>query len=276
MRLLFWNIHRQEPLTQLRNLCRHHAPDVLGLAECLLSPATVLAAINADQRGPYRLVTSGVRVQVYARNTLSTAHLIAMDDRYLGLCTIEAPNVPTILLGIVHLRSALYADEDTRKERAAGMVRSIEAQEARLEHRRTIVIGDFNMRPHETGLSSFFAFNTTPYRDVLERTGGRRRLHGQEKPFFYGPLPRIEADPLGLSPRCSGSYFKTLGQSVEPYWHPLDRVLVRPDLADRFSDDQIQVLTYDGVTPLIRRNGVPDLRISDHLPIRLDIALEEV
>jgi len=276
MRLLFWNVNRKQPFAQLAALARHQVPDLFGLAECLMSPAEVLAAINGDRAGAYRVVATGSsRVHLYARDTVAFIRRVAVENRHLGLSEISTPTMRPVLLGVVHLRSPLWSDEDTRRELAATVVRLIEAEEARCGHRRTIVIGDVNMPPHERGLTSFSAFNVTPYRDVLRRTGGRRRFQGQEKSFFFGPLPVIDTGPRGVSTGCSASYFKTFGETVEPYWFPLDRALVRPELADRFSDDQMRVLTYDGAAPLIRPNGVPDDRLSDHLPICLDIALEE-
>ena len=57
-----------------------------------------------------------------------------------------------ILLSVVHLPSKLHRDGDDQSYECGELARQIAATEAQFGHRRTVVVGDFNMNPFERGL----------------------------------------------------------------------------------------------------------------------------
>lgn len=53
-----------------------------------------------------------------------------------------------------------------------------------------------------------------------------------------------------------------------------DQVLIRPDLLEAFDNKDLMILTSDGVTSFISRQGLPDSTVaSDHLPLLFKLML---
>jgi hypothetical protein len=53
-----------------------------------------------------------------------------------------------------------------------------------------------------------------------------------------------------------------------------DQVLIRPDLLDYFDIQDLRILTSDGDTNFLSRNGIPRKEISDHLPLIFKLNLD--
>jgi endonuclease/exonuclease/phosphatase family metal-dependent hydrolase len=69
----------------------------------------------------------------------------------------------------------------------------------------------------------------------------------------------------------SGTYYRRESVPVNHYWHALDQVLVRPELADKVVN--VEILDHDGTEPLTHPDGGwpdPD-QASDHLPLLFTI-----
>lgn len=59
------------------------------------------------------------------------------------------------------------------------------------------------------------------------------------------------------------------------FWNLFDQVLLRPDLMERFSNDQLEILTTAAGTSLLSEDGrINAAAASDHLPVlfRLNLA----
>jgi hypothetical protein len=71
-----------------------------------------------------------------------------------------------------------------------------------------------------------------------------------------------------------GTYYLARSAFLSYYWNIFDQVLVRPELLDSFSDDELRILTKAGDTQLLGPTGRPDkTRVSDHLPILFQLQL---
>ena len=58
------------------------------------------------------------------------------------------------------------------------------------------------------------------------------------------------------------------------FWNIFDQVLIRPDLLDLFRNEDLSILSNDGVESFLTERGLPDKTVaSDHLPIifKLDL-----
>jgi len=92
--------------------------------------------------------------------------------------------------------------------------------------------------------------------------------------FFYNPMWTLLGDRSNDS---SGSYYYDSGAPVNYFWNIFDQVLLRPELLARFVPERdIQILKSVNGTRLTNEpDGRPNARISDHLPILLNLDLVE-
>jgi hypothetical protein len=132
---------------------------------------------------------------------------------------------------------------------------------------RTLLVGDFNMNPFEPGLVAAAGLNAVMSRQVAART--TRTVQGREYRFFYNPMWGCFGD--GRS-HTAGSYFYDSGEHVNYFWNVFDQVLIQPELAIDFSNDQLKILTSSGGRSLVRQDGRPDdENSSDHLPLVFEL-----
>src|SRR5262249_32918619 len=135
----------------------------------------------------------------------------------------------------------------------AELSRRIAVEEDRIGHRRTVLVGDFNMNPFESGLVAAGGLNSVMSRRIAARLV--RTVQGREYRFFYNPMWAHFGDARSDT---AGSYFYDSAEHVNYFWNVFDQVLLRPELAERFDGNQLRVLTSVGATSLVRADGRPD------------------
>lgn len=139
--------------------------------------------------------------------------------------------------------------------------------EARLGHRRTVILGDLNANPYDRSVLDAGGFHAIGVKQVRGQTDRAIRNSGRAD-FFYNPMWRLYgSDPTGDA--AAGSYYYHGGyDATEPFWHLLDQVLIRPEYADRLPPGDLRLVTTAGGVPLVTADGRPDADIaSDHLPV---------
>lgn len=147
------------------------------------------------------------------------------------------------------------------------LARVIETEEQVSGHRRTILVGDFNMNPFETGLVSSVGLNAVMSRRVASRL--TRSAQGRDYPFFYNPMGNHFGDSQS---ETAGSYYYDAGEHVNYYWHLFDQLLLRPELAERFDPERLSIVKATRSLSLIRSDGRPDdTKGSDHLPLIFEV-----
>ena len=169
----------------------------------------------------------------------------------------------------VHLPSKLYWNESSQALESTELARLIVEQEAAAGHARTLLVGDLNMNPFEIGMAGAVGLHGVMTRQLASRQ--TRTIQGREYPFFYNPMWSRFGDRASGP---AGTYYYDSAEHVNYFWNLFDQVLLRPSLLDRFSNDQLQILTVAGKVPLIREDGRINASVaSDHLPIlfRLDL-----
>ena len=57
------------------------------------------------------------------------------------------------------------------------------------------------------------------------------------------------------------------------FWNMFDQVLIRPELLDRFCNEDLEILETDGKKSLVNPSKTPRKKISDHLPILFRLSL---
>jgi hypothetical protein len=89
--------------------------------------------------------------------------------------------------------------------------------------------------------------------------------------MFYNPMWSLFGD---WSPGPAGTYYYSNSEHRVFFWNIFDQVLIRPDLLDRFSNEELKVLDSDGNVSFLSPRGVPNVKLgSDHLPILFKLEL---
>lgn len=269
---LFWNIQKKPILHRVARICAKHNVDVVILAECSVpvEPAKRQISVLAGTEYAYPVSLSD-RIRLYAR-PLQYRIEPAFDDANSRLSIRRLLREPDrTLLALVHLPSAQGGwNSDDQYEMAREVASQIEAIERVEFCERTLVVGDFNMNPYDNGMVSGFGFHAHLTHDLARRRSRRTVQERTTRKAFFNPMWQFLAE-RGRKP--SGTYYFDAAKPINPYWHVLDHVLVRPELCDKLMS--VEVLDDDGTDSLVHEAGRwPDKRSgSDHLPLlfRMDI-----
>jgi hypothetical protein len=254
---LFWNLNRQARV------------DVLMLAECVTSVGRMLLSLNRE-RAEFHYNASPVPtgIEIYSRFASSLLRPLD-DDARMTVRHLQLPARTDVLLGVVHLRSKLHQSAESQGFACVEVARRIADLERQIGHRHTILAGDFNMNPFESGLVSANGLNAVMDRSVAAR--GERTVQGTVHPFFYNPMWSRFGDG---SPGPSGTYYRDSGEHVTFFWNMFDQVLLRPELLARFRSEDLEILDSDGDASLLTPKGRPSrTKASDHLPVLFRLSL---
>jgi endonuclease/exonuclease/phosphatase (EEP) superfamily protein YafD len=192
-KFLFWNLNKQPRENVVARIAQHHDVDVVILAECVISDEEVLGTLNRESDFQFcKLWSESSKIQIFTR--LPEISLAAVFDDNLGRLTIRrlAVTGSDILLAAVHFPSKVnWSDEEQRAEMqnlASEIVRTEDSQ----GHRRTLLVGDFNMNPFEKGMISSHGLHAVMTRKIANKQSWR--VSGKEYLFFYNPMWRFFGD----------------------------------------------------------------------------------
>jgi hypothetical protein len=272
LNILFWNFRCAEadPGVIAARVALYHKVDVLALAESTAHPERLLDRLREGDSRFDRPIDPHHRVQFFTRFPAKHLELFRYDDR-LDLRRLRLPGRKEILLGAIHFYDPRnFANPDARYSRCLSVRQTMRDAERDAGHRRTILMGDFNMNPFDKGMiDPNIGFGAVMNRDLASRLSA-----GEDTPpRFYNPLwarlGRRLPEPPGTF------YWKNVADPLNTFWHYLDQVLIRPALLDAFEDESLRILTSipgpspsGGTIELIhsaRKHWV--VRISDHLLI---------
>lgn len=272
---LFWNLHGKDLTADVISAVREHQADVIGLAEYSAVPLTALLRdlnvgvapefhIPASQSERICLITRFDRQQTHLA-TAGHTQTAGRGSRKWSIHRLRLPGRQGILLVIVHF-IILQTEEADRYALARQLMSEVLREEARQNHRRTVIFGDFNMDPFEDGMQASDAFHAILSRREIEVRRGERTWQGNTYPMFFNPMWRSLGGAHPDDPPGS-YYFKGSGGISTQYWHVFDQCLVRPDLMRGLPDNSVRILHEIAGQSLLNDNGRPDAsRWSDHLP----------
>jgi len=267
---LFWNLKKKHLEQFVANLAKRHEVDVIMLIESELKPSVLLGLLNDSKESQYHYSSKSLcsKVQIFTKFSDNFIRPLEEDDR-LTIRKLELPGLTGILLAVTHFPSKFNWDSEDQASYCPILVSSILKAESTAGHNRTVLVGDLNMSPFEKGVIGAFGLHAVMSRIVA---GKRKRIvQKTESQFFYNPMWRLFGNsaygPLG-------TYYRHSSKPNEYFWYIFDQVLIRPDLLDRFDDEDLELLTSDGTTSFISSDGIPDANIaSDHLPILFKLML---
>lgn len=266
---LFWNLNKKPLQAIIVNMARQHKVDVLMLAECSIAPDTLLRMLEQSAESKYHHAPSYCeKVQIFTRFDNNFIRSVSESDRH----TIRRLNLPgriEILLAATHFQSKLRWRDDSQAFECMELANSIRFEEKKVGHARTVLVGDFNMNPFEGGVVSSNGLNAVMSRAIAGRKA--RVVQAKGWPFFYNPMWSLFGD---ASPGPPGTYYYSGSEHKTYFWNMFDQVLIRPDLLDRFNNQDLKIVESDGRKSFLSANGLPAGNIaSDHLPIVFKLKL---
>jgi hypothetical protein len=266
-KFLFWNIGRKPLARLVSELAEIHGIDVIMLAECETDPGVVLQALNRTPETGFHFPASfSEKTMIFTRFSGEFLQP-AFESERISIRRLALPARAPVLLATAHLPSKLYWTGESQAFECVELARRVETEEQTVGHRRTILVGDFNMNPFETGVVSAVGLNSVMSRRVASRE--TRTVQGREYRFFYNPMWSHFGDARDDT---AGSYYYDAGEHVNYYWNMFDQVLLRPELAEHFDPTGLSIVRAVGAHSLVRPDGRPDpANGSDHLPILFEV-----
>jgi hypothetical protein len=264
-RFLFWNVNRRDIPGFIRQLARDNNVDVLILAECRTSTATLLETLN-DEQPHYQLAWGNCdHLLFFTRFKSELLHPI-FDSNRISIRRLTLPPREPILVAAAHLPSKMNVSDESLVFESVHLSQVIAEAERSEGHHRTILLGDLNMNPYEPGMvGARGGLHATMSRRIAQRHS--RIVQSDRYPFFYNPM----WNHLGDRAETSGTFYYDNAEAVCYFWNIYDQVLLRPDLLEGFEPEHVRILTdIRGVSLL--ENGKPDKEMaSDHLPVLLEL-----
>jgi hypothetical protein len=269
---LFWNTNRRPLLNLVSTIVHEYEIDVLILAECEIPLTSLLTELNTNEAAKFSAPPNPSAYFTILVRFPSDSLQLVRDIGGMSIRRLAPPIGNDLLFVALHLQSKLFSTEAEQSLFCTRLIKYIEEAEEAAGHRRTIVLGDLNMNPFESGVVGAEGFHAVMDRRIAER--GKRKVQGQERRFFYNPMWSYLGD-ASVGP--AGTYYYYGSGQISYFWNMFDQVLIRPDLLSRFDDEDVKVLSSAGSISLLSAQQIPDRRAgSDHLPILFRIDLKEI
>ena len=267
-RFLFWNVQGKPLRLLVSMLASDLAVDVVVLAECDSDEAALVVGTSTSAGFQYRSRTPlGRDLRVYSRLPPKFVRPFSSDSNgHFAVYRIVRPGHAEVLLATVHYQSRRHWESADQDLHAPAIADEVRRQEARAGHKRTIVVGDFNMNPFDRGMVAAPAFHAVMTRDLARDRA--RVVDARPYDMFYNPMWRLFGDH---TPGPAGTHWYRPAKPLVYGCNMYDQVLLRPDLMDGLVD--LKIVDRIGQTSLLR-NGRPDATVgSDHLPVFFSIDL---
>jgi hypothetical protein len=266
MNLLFWNINKKPLANEIKSLCDCYNVDILILAENEMQDRDILPILNQNSNrifiAPFNPST---KISFYTR--IHDFELICDSEYWGSIRKIIHPSGIEILLVAVHIKSKLRSNEEEQAALSTRINKEINKYEQQQGHTRTIVIGDFNMNPFETGMVSADGFHGVMDKQTALKNS--RIIQGQKRKYFYNPMwSRLGDESEGQT----GTHYYNSSGMIEYFWHTLDQVLLRPSLLPFYHQNNLKVIDEINGQSLIKRGKVLKY-FSDHLPIMVKLTI---
>ena len=267
--VLFWNTCGHNVSRHLADLATEHDLHVVVLAECQVTEWTVLSALNGSGLGTFVSGYPNPGRNIFLLHRFQSNCVSMLRDTSLAsFRAIAFPSGVDVTLASVHFPSKNYGDESDSAYYAREFRIDLEAVERTQRHRRTLVVGDFNMWPFENGMVLADALHAVMDRTIAKEQ--RRKIRDTYHRYFYNPMWGRLGD---TSPGPAGSYYYRRSQPRDFFWHMFDQVILRAELIDHFLEDSLQILTSTSKSSLSTNKGRPSKSVSDHFPLIFSLDL---
>ena len=263
IRGIFWNLGNQDRRDLIADLVAERELNLVVLAESPIDTNEFVATLNHDLGRTFSYPDTGTpRLQLYSGSPEFDLREIYFDaNRRLSIRRLWFQG-KTFLFAVVHWISKRNWRDQNQYVEAQLLAGEIREQEDEVGHRRTILVGDLNMNPFETGVVAAACLHGMMSK--AEVAAGSRVIQTREYPFFYNPMWGLFGD---RTPGPPGTYFYQTSEHTSYNWNMFDQLLIRPE-ALSLCQEEVEIVNRIGDVDLLTARGRPSKTIgSDHLPL---------
>lgn len=259
---LFWNINKKPIDNLIKELAFEHNVDVIMLAEFEGNPTRLLPVLNKEKFQYFLNESFCDKIRVFSKFRDDFFPKFAESHRYT-IRHLQLPGLDDILWAVVHFPSKINFSNESQEVESDELARFIKDAEDRVGHSRTILVGDLNMNPFEVGMVKTTGLHSVMSQQIAQKVS--RKVQGRDYKFFYNPMWNLLGD---FAPFPAGTHYYHASEHISYFWNMFDQVLVRPELLDVFSNEDLKIIDAVGKQSLLNNNGLPNTNLaSDHLPI---------
>jgi hypothetical protein len=280
LNIFLWNVQQKELSDTISHYILTNNTDVVVLLEDKMILSDRLAQINGLGTKYHICSSSDRHISIFTSFSSASFNIRRTKSNYISLVDFRFLT-KQILFGAIHFPSNLFRGSEANDILYAGLLRQeIEATEAIVKHRNTLLVGDFNMGPFEKGMVRAEAFNAVMSRDIA--ASGPRKVSGagtgqaMTYKYFYNPMWSFLGDLSNFKP---GTYFYNNDTADNHHkWYMFDQVLIRPDLIPNFVPSSLRIIETDQRSgPLMTFRNAKRLNssYSDHLPLVFTMDLKK-
>ena len=279
IKCLFWNINNQKSPFEKIIADITKEIDVLILAEASnisdpqLISLTGFKSINSPNPNDIVQYTP----KFFSRESgFTLQHYHTVPSKRLVVNKLNVIDKQEVLLCGLHFPSKLSNNGLSQYAEAANYSTWISEAERIAKNKRTILVGDFNMNPFESGMISPIAFNATLSKTIALKDR-KRTFHFQSYDYFYNPMWNFLGDISHNTgkDKLPGSYFyKNTSDSESIYWNVFDKVIMRPDAIANVELSTITYIETKSGHQLCNSNfEINKTNYADHLPLQFEIKM---
>ena len=215
--LLFWNVGAESRLAQIADLATKYDVDVILLAEVADEPIDLLLALNkATAAYNYAPGIWNTKIHVFTRFSADFIMPLFETDR-LTIRRLNPPGTDEVMLAVVHFPSKYAWTDESQILESTRLADDIRRLEESRGHRNTILVGDLNMNPFETGVVSAAGMHAVMDRNVAQRGAPSSRIASTRSSTtrcggFSGtapPVRRVRVTILALNTRFTSGISST-------------------------------------------------------------------
>ncbi len=259
MKIVFWNLYKKENSKHIRNLLLENNIDIAIFAEYKGINLSKLKIDNPEYHFADNMGVCDRLLFVYKKGVDYT---INQEQYYYALHSFKINNNRYIIVGL-HLPSNMHSNADDRKAEIPHIINDVIMEEKEQKTEKTLVVGDFNANPFDSELILKNMFNAVLYKEIIRNQDVVTHKNRKYK-RFYNPMINYITEVE----HHYGTYYYPNGIDALN-WNCYDQVLIRKELIDKLSN--VRFCKSIGKSNLITKKGIPNKRISDHLPLIIEV-----